>query len=316
MAEPPQIDPQPVAVTVVNYNTCDHLRACLATVDAESPVEVVILDNASTDGSAEMVRASYPHFKLVVNEKNPGYGAAANQAIGNCTSEYVLLLNSDTLLKPGAVQSLRAYLDGHPQAAIVGPRILNPDGSLQVSCFHFPSPLFAFLRSNTLGTLIRYIPFLRDRYLPAWSHNRPRRVPWVLGAALAIRRKAFEEVGGFDESFFMYSEEVDLSYRLNAAGWQVHFAPVADIVHVGGASTDRLKTEMEIQRYSSTTLFYRRHYSSGRMLLLRLIVSYSLFRNLIRDSTRLVLASRRDQQAALVENCSIWKRILWRQWQE
>ena len=312
----PRTGSQRMAVAIVNYNTCDHLRACLSSLALEAPGEVVVLDNASADGSAEMVKAVFPEFKLVVNAVNSGFGAAANRAVQNCEPDYVLLLNSDTLLKPGAVQALSLYLDQHTQAAIVGPRILNPDGSLQVSCYHFPSPLYAFLRATTMGSLLRYIPILREGYLPNWSHDRSRRVPWVLGAALAIRRKAFEEVGGFDESFFMYSEEVDLCYRLKTAGWQVHFTPAAEIVHVGGASTVQIKTDMEIQKYSSTTLFYRRHYSSWRIFLLRLIVSYSLLRNLIRDKTRLSMVRRPEQHARVAEDISMWKRILWRQWQE
>jgi len=205
----------PIAVAIVNYNTREHLRACLATVQSEAPSETIVIDNASSDGSAEMVRAEYPWVTLHANQTNPGYGAAANQAIASCTAEYVLLLNSDTLLQAGALMALSSYLDLHPRAAIVGPRLVEPDGILQASCYPFPTPLNTFLENSTsaflLGRLIRcHIPLLRNSYLRTWPHNAARVVPWLKGGALAIRRTAFDAVGGFDESYFMYFEDADL----------------------------------------------------------------------------------------------------------
>src|SRR5688572_17909236 len=119
-----------IAVAIVNYNTREHLRACLATVQLEAPSEVVVVDNASSDDSVEMVRTDYPRVMLHANRTNPGYGAAANQAVESCTAKYVLLLNSDTRLQSGALRALSTYLDRHPRAAIVGPRLENPDGTL------------------------------------------------------------------------------------------------------------------------------------------------------------------------------------------
>src|SRR5262249_11131009 len=150
---------------------------------------------------------------------------------------YVLLLNSDTLLAPGALAALAQYLDAHPRAAIAGPRLRNADGSLQPSCHPFLGTMQSFLEKSVVARALARLPVVRDHYLLVnSSHAAPRVVPWVLGAALAIRRSAFDQVGGFDESFFLYAEEVDLCYRLKAAGWEVHFAPVTDVVHVGGAS--------------------------------------------------------------------------------
>src|SRR4030095_10427800 len=125
----------PIAVVVVNYNTLQHLRACLATVQSERPSEVVVVDNASSDGSVEMVRSEYPWVTLHANRKNLGYGAAANQGVASCTAPYVLLLNDDTLLESGGLRKLSVYLDRHPRAAIVGPRLVNPDGSPQPAWF-------------------------------------------------------------------------------------------------------------------------------------------------------------------------------------
>jgi GT2 family glycosyltransferase len=231
----------------------------------EAPSETVVVDNASSDGSAEMVRAEYPWVMLHANKTNPGYGAAANQAIASCTAKYVLLLNSDTLLQPWALQALSVHLDLHPRAAVVGPRLVNVDGTLQASCYPFPGTFQWLLDNDTLDQLIRHVPILQNRLLRTWPHTCVRVVPWVKGAALAIRREAFKAVGGFDESFFMYFEETDLCSRLIAAGWQVHFAPVTTVMHVGGASTRQYSTAMTVQYFTGLMQFLHKHYSGIRL---------------------------------------------------
>jgi N-acetylglucosaminyl-diphospho-decaprenol L-rhamnosyltransferase len=304
----------PIAVAIVTYNTREHLRACLATVLGDAPYEVMVVDNGSSDGSVELVKAHFPDVALHPNRQNRGYGAGANQAIADCKAKYVLLLNSDTLLAPGALEALADYLDRNPRAAIVGPRLLYRDGQLQRSCFPFPTPLNSFLRESALSSLIRHVPMLREHYLLTWSHTHPRVVPWVLGAALAIRREAFEAVGGFDESFFMYYEEIDLCYRLHAAGWQVHFAPVTNIVHIGEASTIRNRSAMAVQLYGSMNHFYRRHYSVGQMRKLRLIKTYIMLRNIARDVVRLLRASQSGECARLAQDLAVWTRVLHEDW--
>lgn len=294
-----------MAVAIVNYNTREHLRACLATVVRNEPAEVVVVDNASSDGSAEMVRADFPHVRLIASRTNPGYGGGANQAIASCRAPYVLLLNSDTRLQAGALEALSAYLDHHPDTAVVGPRLAYPDGSLQHSCFPFPTPLDTFLHLTHQGPLLAHLFGLRETYLRTWSHNRARVVPWVLGAALALRREAFEEVGGFDESFFMYSEEVALCYVLQKAGWQTHFAPVTAVTHVRGASTSKQRVEMEIWKTRSTWHFYRRHYPARRIWQLKLVLAPALLLKIARDSLR-----RGSDPRHRAEQLRIWCRLL------
>jgi GT2 family glycosyltransferase len=256
---------KPVSVVIVNYNTREHLRACLATIQSEAPCEVVVVDNASSDHSSEMVQVVYPWVVLHANESNIGYGAAANQAVASCCAEYVLLLNSDTRLSPGALQAFRTYLELHPEVAVVGPRLVNPDGTLQASCYPFPGTLQWFLDNDIMSRLMRYVPVLRNYLFRTWPHSQARVVPAVKGAALAIRRDAFEAIGGFDASFFLYFEELDLCYRLNASGWQVHFAPVTDVIHFGGASTMQYPTEMAIQFFAGLMHFLQLHYAGIRL---------------------------------------------------
>jgi GT2 family glycosyltransferase len=304
----------PFAVAIVNYNTREPLRSCLASVQSEAPSEVVVVDNASSDDSIEMVEADFPWVMLLANKINCGYGAAANQAIACCTAKYVLLLNSDTLLRHGAIQNLASYLDSHPRAAIVGPRLINPNGTLQASCYPFPTLLNTLLVNTSLGRLMGYVPVLRDYYLPTWPHNSARLVDWVKGAALALRREAFEAVGGFDESFFMYFEETDLCHRLKNAGWEVHFAPVATVVHAGEASTSQRRTNMTVQLVASNLLYCQRHYSRLRFVSLVLIMKGTMLVRLLCDSVRLLLSRNTSECARIAADAAAWQRVLLGRW--
>jgi len=297
-------------VVIVSYNTRDYLRACLASLRAEPVGRVVVVDNASTDGSPAMVQAEFPEVLVCANQANPGYGAAANQALALCPSPYALVLNSDTRLQPGALAALGAYLDAHPQAAVVGPRLLNPDGSPQLSCYAFPTPLHVFLEESTLIRGIGALPGLREAFTHTQTPNRSRRVDWVLGAVLALRRAAVDAVHGFDAAFFLYAEEVDLSYRLRQAGWQTHFTPEATVVHVGGASTRQRRAAMTQQFIRSLMLFYQRHYSPWRQAQLLLIVKGIVLARWGRDLARLRLRPATGQQARLAEDIAGWRQIL------
>ncbi len=297
-------------IAIVNHNTCEELRACLATIDPRWVTQVLVVDNASTDDSVAMVRRDYPWVALQLNQTNPGYGAAGNQAIAACRGKYVLLLNSDTRLFPRTLPALNAYLDQHPRAAIVGPRLLNPDRSLQPSCYSFPTPFQVFLEESTLIRLIRMIPGLRNGFQRTRSQTHNRAVPWVLGAALAIRRKPFEAIGGFDESFFLYAEEIDLCYRLRAAGWETHFTPEAAIIHVGGASTRQRRAEMALQFFRSLTHFYRCHYSDFQLTQLIWVMKSIALARWLRDAARLHWTFDGRRCAAIADDLLAWRRIL------
>jgi len=299
-----------IAVVVVNFNTRDLLRRCLETVVAQCPAATVVVDNASTDGSAAMVRAEFPSVALLVNTTNPGYGGASNQGIAACGTDNVLLLNSDTRLEPGALEALAGYIDRHPRAAVIGPRLSYPDGSLQATCYAFPSPLDPFLHGRVADRLFRIAPGPRDRYLRTWSHDHARPVPWVMGAALAIRRQAFDAVGGFDHSFFMYAEEIDLCYRLARAGWEIHFAPVTTVVHVKGASTGQQRVKMEVRLIASITLFYRRHYPRHRVLLWLAVVRTLALLRLLRDVVRVRAVRDIERRHRIGEDLRVWREIL------
>ena len=298
-----------VAVVVVNYDTRDHLRACLTTIRVEAPREVIVVDNASSDDSAGMVRAEFPEVMLHANTTNHGYGAAANQGIHACRASYVLLLNSDTRLQPGALSAMGDYLDLHPRVAIAGPLLRNPDGTRQPSCFPFLTPLNVLVLNTVLCELVGFLPFLRGRFLPAWQHDSACAVPWVKGAALAIRREAFDAVGGFDESYFMYAEELDLCYRLGAAGWETHYAPVTSVTHVEGASTMQRRPEMLSRLFASIGHFYRRHYPPAYRPRLRWAVTAVMWQRILKDTIRFHLAREPLLRRRYASDLVVWRQI-------
>lgn len=270
-----------------------------------------MVDTGSADGSAEMVCAEFGEATLVADIGNPGFGTAANEGIARCADlPYILLLNADTVLRPGALAALAGYLDDHPGVAVLGPRIVGPENGLQRSTFPFPGPRSAFLGETRVGALARFVPGLRNSYLRTWSHDRAREVPWVLGAAMTIRRSAFEVVGGFDPGIFLYFEETDLCYRLREMGWSVHFTPAATVMHVGGASTGQRRRESWLRYYAAMEDFYRRHRSRASLALMRLIVRTTRAAAWLRDSARLRWVRDAETRTRLTADVRAWKEIV------
>lgn len=288
-----------IGVAIVSYNTAPLLRRCLASVIEDTRGPVLVIDNQSPDGSAELVRREFPSVRLRAESDNRGYGAAANLAVGELGARYVLLLNADTQLTRGAVEALAAYLDDHPAAAVAGPRLVTATGTYEPSAHRFPTPLALLLQESGLRRLLG----LTRRH--EW---RPRPVDWILGAALAIRREAFDAVGGFDEGFFLYQEEVDLCYRLRAAGWEIHYAPVATVRHVGGASTSQRAAETFGHFVRSTQRIARLRWSRPRAVGVSAVLGAVLAARLARDAAQLTWARDRDRRERLRRRIAVWLR--------
>lgn len=300
-----------MAVVVVNFNTRELLRNCLASVLLEEPAEVVVVDNGSADDSRALVRNGFPGVLLISEPRNPGFGAAANRGVAACGAPYVLLLNADTRLEPGALRALTGELDRHPKAAVVGPRLLETDGRPQSSWFPEPTP-FNLLALNTfLNRLVRVTPGLARRFRPVWGRDVPAgTVPWLKGAALALRREAFQAIGGFDESFFLYAEDVDLCFRLRNAGWEVRFTPAAQVVHVEGASTRQVRAEAMVLFFDSLARLYRRYYPPSWRARLRRVVALILLERLVRDTLKQAFTRDPDRRRALAADARLWHGLL------
>lgn len=264
-----------VGVVVVSYNTAELLRACLASLEGCAlPLRVVVVDNASGDGSAAAARAAFPAAEVIGLERNLGYAGGTNvglAALGFAASaggvgpgerpDYVLILNPDTVVRPGAVEALAAFMAAHPRVGLVGPRLLNPDGTLQRAAFRFPTLGMALLDLFPPGEVLPgrlYDSWWQGRY-PQEGGEAPFPIDHPLGAVMLIRRAALEQVGGMDEGYFMYSEEVDWCWRIRAAGWAIWQVPAARVAHVGGAATRQFRWRMLVALYRSRARFLALH---------------------------------------------------------
>ena len=220
------------SVVVVAWNALPWLERCLQSVSSH---ETIVVDHGSTDGSVELVRERFPQARLVEQE-NLGMGAGNNAGMRIAHGRYFFLLNPDAWVNGEAVEQLVAFADAHPDAAVVGPRLRNPDGTLQRSVRGFPTVWRLATEYLFIRKLAPRSGVLNPLYAGGFGHDRAREVDWLSGAALLVRREAADVVGLFDEAFFMFSEETDWMYRFRQAGWQVWFYPGAEVVHVGGAS--------------------------------------------------------------------------------
>lgn len=253
-----------VSILIINWNTRDILRDCLKSVYRQTSsihFETIVVDNASSDGSVEMIQREYPQVILIKNDRNRGFAAANNQGIAIAQGRYVLLLNSDTVILDRAVSKTLAFADQHPEAAVVGCRVLNPDRTLQPTCFLFPSLLNLFLSSTYLYKIFPQSRFFGREQMTWWDRNDVRQVEAVTGCFMLVRKKSIEQVGMMDEKYFMYAEEADWCYRFQKAGWKNLFFPDAQIIHLGGQSTRKVSSEMTVCLRLSLLLFFQKHYS-------------------------------------------------------
>ncbi len=241
-----------VSVVIVNWNTCALLAKCITAVEREAAAishDIWVVDNGSGDDSVAMLRRDFPHVHVIESKVNLGFAGANNLAMQRSTGRYLLLLNTDALVTPGSILALLDLAERTPHVGVVGAHLLNPDGSFQASHTNFPTLWQEFLILSTIGRR------LRGDWYPSHGPEEakgPQRVDYVEGACLLVRRSALEQVGGLDEGYFMYTEEVDWCRRMHAAGWEVWYQPAAKVIHIGGASSAKRKTSREADHLSRT----------------------------------------------------------------
>lgn len=251
-----------LSVTICSWNTVALLEECLrslAAVREEASFEVIVVDNGSTDGSAQAVRERHSWVRLLAQDKNLGFTGGHNLAIRERKGRHAFLLNSDATVHPGALKTLLEFSCQNPDIGIIGPRILNPDGSLQMSCRKFPIPAAALFRNTFLGKLFPNSRYVREYLMKDWNHDAVRDVDWVSGAAMFVSSEAIEKVGLMDEAFFMYCEDVDWCFRAHKAGFRVVYLPTAVVTHAIGKSTDQAANRMILRFHRSMLYFYKKN---------------------------------------------------------
>jgi len=272
-----------VSVVIVSWNTRALTTACLASLPgAAGPLswDAWVIDNASTDGSVAAVRDEHPGVHVIANEVNVGFAAANNLGIRASTGRYVLLLNSDTVMAPWSLKELVAFADAHPAAGIVGPMLLNPDGSFQSGPTPFPSLWTEGLSTTGVGRRLTYrgYPSRGPR-----ASGRAQQTDYVGGACMLARRQAIDAAGLLDEGYFMYSEEPDWCWRMREHGWETWYTPLPRVTHFGGQSTRQIREAMYIALHRSKVRFFRLHRSAWSAgCLVGIFMAASTIRRLVR----------------------------------
>lgn len=253
-----------LSACIVNHNTKDfalRLVGSLLENTHRIRMEVLVVDNDSSDGTPQAIKTEYPQVKVIANDQNLGFAAAGNRAIRASGGRYVALLGADAVVLPGAMDILVDFMDRNPEVGAVGPKILRPDGTVEMSGKGVPTPVVALLVLTGLRRLFAKSQALLDYYLPLEEYDRVREADQLTGACLLTRRDTIEDVGLLDENFFIYCEDVDWCLRARQRGWKMYYLPQAQIVHYGGQSSKKVSDWATTIYYESVRYYYRKHFA-------------------------------------------------------
>ena len=301
-----------LSVVILTYNIREMALECLESVRKASEglqVEIIVSDNGSSDGTQEAIRQRFPEVILVENQENLGYATGNNRGITASSGRYVLILNPDTVVQKGALRLILQYMENHPECGMVGCRVLNQDGTVQQSCF--PEWSLGYAAWIAFGLQILF-PMNRINGKLTWSRKPPEQpvvVDRLLGCFLWIRREVVEQVGRFDEDFFLYGEEEDLCRRVRDKDWEVHYYPEPQIIHYGGQSTQLVAERARIESNVSKVRWMKKHRSPEAVFVFRLIWSMALLIRILLRS-RAVLFSRYHKTVFIAEAKSLVR--IWR----
>jgi GT2 family glycosyltransferase len=260
-------------VVIVNYNTAhllDRLFAAIEAARGSLKLEIIVVDNSSTDNSVELLERRYPSVSLVKSSKNLGFGRANNLAVRSATGRYILLLNTDAFIAPDSLEMTLSFMEEHPSCGVLGVRLVNEDGILQPSCRYFPTPWNVFLQRSGLSRLFPSHRLVDDM---EWDHGSVRQCDWVPGCFYLVRKEVIERIGLFDSLFFLYFEEVDHCRSVKTAGWDVVYYPYTQVVHIGGESAKSANTITKVGRQisalqtESELLYFRKYYGFVGLML-------------------------------------------------
>jgi GT2 family glycosyltransferase len=269
-----------LSIIIVNFNAGHHLMNCLESVFSSNypeEFEVIVVDNNSSDDSIDAINDGFSDVKLIKNTSNLGFAKACNQGLESAVNNYVLFLNPDTIVRHDALVKSVDFIDSNPDIGLIGCRLLSKNGSLQSSCADFP-----YLRTIVLDHLFRWWKLSNavraKMLLKYWTHDEIREVDWMLGAFLMTRRSVLTAIGGFDEAFFLYGEDLDLCFRIKQAGWKVVFFPDAQIIHIGNSVWD---SDRRDRVYQALVGFHRKHFGFFNAMILKGIISIAQKRHKI-----------------------------------
>jgi GT2 family glycosyltransferase len=307
-------NPVDISIIIVSWNVRELLRRCLwSVVDSQQPdgnlitdhrprsTEIIVVDNASADGTVEMVRAEFPNVRLIANAENAGFTRANNQALAIAQGRYLFLLNPDTELRAGALQILYDYAEAHPRAGIIGPQLFYGDGTLQSSRRRFPTLATAFLESTILQQWFPHNRVLTRYYMLDTRDDSTQPVDWINGSAMFVRRDVYEQIGGLDEGFFMYSEELDWCYRAKRAGWDIVYLPSAQITHYEGKSSEQVVAQRDIYFNASKVRFVRKYRGAFSAEILRAFLLFTFVYRIVEESVKGLLGHKRTLRAQRVK---------------
>jgi len=277
-----------VSIVIVSYNTCRILDECIASIKKETTVdhEVIVVDNASVDGSCQMLREKYPEVKLIENPDNAGFAKANNQGFAIAVGKYFFMLNSDTVVLNGAIDKLVEFMEQNVDVGICGPRNVGRDGKMQYNCDHFPGFWNTFCFYTGLSGIFPKSRLFNRCWMRYWDYGEVRDVERMVGCSLLIRSDLYKELNGLDEKFFMYFEETDLCYRAHKNGVRITYVPNASIIHYGGESSKSGKVDDLFKTVSSYFIasqyyYFRKNYGLFSMLAIRsLDLTYGVYLSL------------------------------------
>jgi N-acetylglucosaminyl-diphospho-decaprenol L-rhamnosyltransferase len=293
-----------VSFLLVSWNVRELVRCALASILADAQgieSEIILVDNASRDGTVEMVRAEFPRTHVIANTDNRGFTRGNNQALAVARGRYFFLLNPDAELVSGATRALLDYAESNPRVGVVGPQLLNPDRSLQSSRRRFPTFTTALLESTRLQQLVPRNRWLTRYYMQDTPDDAVQEVDWVTGAAMFVRREVYERIGGFDEDLFMYSEELDWCYRAKHGGWRVAYFPRARVIHHEGKSSEQVVAARDIYFHSSKIRFFRKYHGALQAALLRVFLLAMFAYQSLEESVKWLVGHKRVLRAARVK---------------
>lgn len=290
-----------IAILIVSWNVRELLLGCLhalpeAVGDGYS-YEVILVDNASSDGTVEAVRKAFPQVRIIANRENRGFTGGNNQALAVTQARYLFLLNPDTQPLSHSIATLARYLDDHPQVGMVGPRLWYGDGSPQPSRRRFPSLYTLFTESTIVQHYLPQLPLFAQYIMADTPDDVPQEVDWLVGAAIMVRREVYEQIGGLDEGFFMYSEELDWCHRAKDAGWRIAYQPAAEIIHFEGKSSEQARARRDIAFFTSRVRYTRKYHGSFWAQLLRLWLLTTFVLQWLREGVKWMMGHKRSLRA-------------------